>query len=203
MTAPEFWNAITWFWTTRHRWPRISRTYSRAIDIFREIGFPWSLVSKLLWSKSHPRKKGRSILSDHAHLSYLCHVTIYKVEPLNKKIAVSLPGNQYFRKWRKPGSDRARILKCYHVILNNQTPLTTHIANLFACDWYFPRNRLPLVSSVKTAMEQKSPPKEREVDFERPRALILPLSRDAIESRAAEQENRDLVARQLILPEMT
>ncbi len=120
-----------------------------------------------------------------------------------QEIAVSLPGNQYFRKWRKPGSDRARILKCYHVILNNQTPLTTHIADLFACDWYFPRNRLPLVSSVKTAMEQKSPPKEREVDFERPRALILPLSRDDIQSRAAEQENRGLVARQLILPEMT
>ncbi len=188
-------------------WGKLScLTFFYLICVWRHPFFyPLSIcpVSKLLRSKSHPRKKGRSILSDHAHLSYLCHVTIYQVEPLNKKIAVSLPGNQYFRKWRKPGSDRARILKCYHVILNNQTPLTTHIADLFACDWYFPRNRLPLVSSVKTAMEQKSPPKEREVDFERPRALILPLSRDDIQSRAAEQENRGLVARQPILPEMT
>ena len=159
----------------------------------------------MLWSKSHPPQKGRSILSDHAHLSYLCHVTIHKVEPLNKNIAVSLPGNQYFRKWRKLGSDRARILKCCHVILNNfeQTPLTTYIAVSFACDWYFPRNRLPLVSSAKNAMEQKSPPTEREVDFERPRTLILPLSRDYIQCRAAEQECRGLVARQPILQEMT
>ena len=203
VTAHEFWNDVTWFWTSRHRWPRISRSHSRVIDIFREIGFPWCPVPKMLCSKSHPRKKGRSILSDHAHLSYLCHVTIYKVEPLNKNIAVSLPGNQYFRKWRKLGSDRARILKCCHVILNKQTPLTTYIAVSFACDWYFPRNRLPLVSSAKNAMEQKSPPTEREVDFERPRTLILPLSRDYTQSRAAEQEYRGLVARQPILPEMT
>ena len=152
VTAHEFLNAVTWFWTSRHSWPRISRSYSRAIDIFREIGFPWCPVPKMLWSKSHPPQKGRSILSDHAHLSYLCHVTIHKVEPLNKNIAVSLPGNQYFRKWRKLGSDRARILKCCHVILNKQTPLTTYIAVSFACDWYFPRNRLPLVSSAKNAM---------------------------------------------------
>ncbi len=202
-TEHEFWNAVTWFWTSRHRWPRISRSHSRAIDIFREIGFPWCPVPKMLWSKSHLRQKGRSILSDHAHLSYLCHVTIHKVEPLNKNIAVSLPGNKHFRKWRKPGSDRARILKWCHVILNKRTPLTTYIAVSFACDWYFPRNRLPLVSSAKNAMEQKSPPTEREVDFERPRTLILPLSRDYTQSRAAEQEHRGLVARQPILPEMT
>ncbi len=203
VTGHEFWNAVTWFWTSRNRWPRISRSHSRAIDIFREIGFPWCPVPKMLSSKSHPRQKGRSILSDHAHLSYLCHVTIHKVEPLNKNIAVSLPGNQYFRKWRKLGSDLARILKCCHVILNKQTPLTTYIAVSFACDWYFPRNLFPFVSSAKNAMEQKSPPTEREDDFERPRTLILPLSRDYTQSRAAEQEYRGLVARQPILPEMT
>ena len=41
------------------------------------------------------QNRGRSILSDHAHLSYVCQVTIYKVEPLNKNIAVSLLGKQY------------------------------------------------------------------------------------------------------------
>ena len=186
VTAPEFWNAITWFWTTRHRWPR----------------FPWSLVSKLLWSKSHPRKKGRSILSDHARALILPlsrdDIQSRAAEQENRGLVARQP---ILPEMTKPGSDRARILKCYHVILNNQTPLTTHIADLFACDWYFPRNLVSKllgakVSSVKT-------PKEREVDFERPRALILPLSRDDIQSRAAEQENRGLVARQPILPEMT
>ena len=104
-------------------------------------------------SKNHPRNTGSSILSDHAHFCYVCHVTICKLEPLNKNIAVSLPGNQYYRKWRHTGSDHARILKICHVILNKQTPLTTYIAVSFARDWYFPRNRLPCVSSVKTAVK--------------------------------------------------
>ena len=52
-------------------------------------------------------------------------------------------------------------------------------------------------------IQQKSPPKLREVDFERPRPLFIRLSRDYLQSRAAEQEYRGLVARQPILPEMT
>ena len=52
-------------------------------------------------------------------------------------------------------------------------------------------------------LEQKSLPEHREVDFERPRPFLLRLSRDYIQTRAAEQEYRGLVARQPILPEMT
>ena len=52
-------------------------------------------------------------------------------------------------------------------------------------------------------LQQKSPPKHREVDFERPRPLLLRLSRDYMHTRAGEQEYRGLVARQPILPEMT
>ena len=89
------------------------------------------------------------------------------------------------------------------MILNKQTPLTKHIAVSFVCDRHFPRNRLASVLSVKIAMQQNSPPKQREVDFERPRPLLLCLSRDYIQGRAAEQEYRGLVARQPILPEMT
>ena len=51
--------------------------------------------------------------------------------------------------------------------------------------------------------EQKSASKHREVEFERPRPLFTPLSRDYIQSRAAEQEYRGLVAKQSILLGMT
>ncbi len=52
-------------------------------------------------------------------------------------------------------------------------------------------------------LQQNSPPKHREVDFARPRPILLRLSRDYMQIRAAEQEYRGLVARQPILPEMT
>ncbi len=52
-------------------------------------------------------------------------------------------------------------------------------------------------------LQQKSPPKQRQIDFERPRPLLLRLSRDYMQIRAAEQEYRGLVARQPTLPEMT
>ena len=52
-------------------------------------------------------------------------------------------------------------------------------------------------------LQQNSPPKHREVDFERPRPILLPLSRDYMQVGAAVQEYRGLVARQPILPEMT
>ena len=52
-------------------------------------------------------------------------------------------------------------------------------------------------------LQQKSPPKQRQVDFERPRLLMLILSREYMQIRAAEQEYRGLVARQPILPEIT
>ena len=67
-TTPEFLKSVTWFWTSRHRWPSISRSHSRATDSFREIGLSLSPVRKFDWSKNHPRKTGRSSLSDHAHL---------------------------------------------------------------------------------------------------------------------------------------
>ena len=51
-------------------------------------------------------------------------------------------------------------------------------------------------------LQQKSHAKHREVDFERPRPLLLRLSRDYMQIRAAEQEYRGLVASQQILPEM-
>ena len=132
VTTPKFWNPVTWFWTSS--WPSISRSHSRAINSFREIGLPLSPVWKCDYGKNHPRNRGRSILSDHAHFCYVCHVIICKFEPLNKNIAVSLPGNQYYRKWRNAGSDHAQILKYCHVILNKQTPLTKYIAVSFACD---------------------------------------------------------------------
>ena len=134
VTTPKFWNPVTWFWTSSHRWPSISRSHSRAINSFREIGLPLSPVWKCDYGKNHPRNRGRSILSDHAHFCYVCHVIICKFEPLNKNIAVSLPGNQYYRKWRNAGSDHAQILKSCHVILNKQPPLTKYIAVSFACD---------------------------------------------------------------------
>ncbi len=56
---------------------------------------------------------------------------------------------------------------------------------------------------MKIRSEQKSPPKHREVEFERPRPHLLSLSRDYMQIRAADQEYRGLVARQPILPEMT
>ena len=92
-------------------------------DIFREVGLPQSRVSKLVIQQKSPPNWRRSILSDHAHFSYLCHVAIYKVEPLNKNIAVSLLANQHFRKWREAGSDYAWILIFCVVILKKQTPL--------------------------------------------------------------------------------
>ena len=52
-------------------------------------------------------------------------------------------------------------------------------------------------------LQQKSPPIHREVDFKQPRPLLVCLSRDYTQIRAAEQEFRGLVARQPILPEMT
>ena len=57
-----------------------------------------SQVRKFDWSKNYPRNTGRSSLSDHAHLCKFGHVIICKYVPLNKNIAVSLPGNQYYRK---------------------------------------------------------------------------------------------------------
>ena len=60
-----------------------------------------------------------------------------------------------------------------------------------------------LCSSVKIRLQQKSPLKQREVDFEWPRPLTLILSRDYMQIRTAEQEYHGLVARQPILPEMT
>ena len=130
MTAPEFWNAITWFWTTRHRWPRISRTYSRAIDIFREIGFPWSLVSKLLWSKSHPRKKGRSILSDHVHFSYLCHFLLHSIfgtghqgKPISRKISIA-------REWdRDIRGQRCLFVQNHVTAFQNSCPVTSEFTS--------------------------------------------------------------------------
>ncbi len=86
-------------------------------------------------AKVTPRNWGKSIFSDHAHFSYVCHVIICTVVPLNKNIAVSLPGNQYYRKWRLAGSDHARLLSFCHVILIKQTPLTTYIAVSFPCHW--------------------------------------------------------------------
>ena len=52
-------------------------------------------------------------------------------------------------------------------------------------------------------LQQYSPSKERQLDFERPRPLLLRLSRDYMQIRTAEQEYRGLVARQPTLPEMT
>ena len=43
--------------------------------------------------------------------------------------------------------------------------------------------------------QQKSPPKQRQIDFERPRPPYLRLSRDYMQIQAAEQEYRGLVVR--------
>ena len=67
-TTPEFLKFVTWFWTSRHRWPSISRSHSRVTDSFREIGLSLAPVRKFDWSKNHPRKTGSTSLSDHAHL---------------------------------------------------------------------------------------------------------------------------------------
>ena len=60
-----------------------------------------------------------------------------------------------------------------------------------------------LSQSRVSKSQLKSPPKHRELDFERPRPLLLRLSRDYMQIRAAEQEYRGLVGRQPVLPEMT
>ena len=95
------------------------------------------------------------------------------------------------------------ILRKVTLILQKslQKTLTTYIAVSFACDSYFPRNWL--ASSVKTANTAKVTPELKEIDFERPRQLFLPLSRGYIQSRAAEQEYRGLVASHLTFPEVT
>ena len=100
-TTPEFLKSVTWFWTSRHRWPSISRSHSRATDSFREIGLSLSPVRKFaLEQKSSPdfSETGRSSLRPRPLMLILSrdYMQIHRWQ----RISRSRSGMTNFRKWR-------------------------------------------------------------------------------------------------------
>ena len=105
-TTPEFLKSVTWFWTSRHRWPSISRSHSRATDSFREIGLSL-LQSKIrLEQKSSPEKQGVDVWATTPNVN--CHVIICKSRDKWTNIgrgrfqATSIPEVWRYRKRPRP-----------------------------------------------------------------------------------------------------